>query len=250
MKSLIRLQPDNDEECGFLVDCFRQFHPNCHDGFTCWATITGARKTNYGRRLDYVLSSPKFFASHVKGSNLLTEIEGSDHCPVYVDVEGKFLPAPKPPSLCTQHLPEFAGKQVKLLKYLTYTNPNKRRDEEKQGQGTATKKPRQSNLLGFVREPKKKKQPILKAEPEAVPSSKSTTQALEWQKLMKGPKPAPLCKGHKEPCVIRTVKKVGPNLHRQFYCCARPQGAVADREARCDHFEWATGVKIKKTLLS
>ncbi|EHA8588663.1 putative DNA-(apurinic or apyrimidinic site) lyase 2 [Cocos nucifera] len=44
---------------------------------------------------------------------------------------------------------------------------------------------------------------------------------LEWQRIQeKMKKSLPLCKGHREPCVARSVKK-GPNIGRQFYVCAR-----------------------------
>ncbi|KAK9830303.1 hypothetical protein WJX72_010878 [[Myrmecia] bisecta] len=48
---------------------------------------------------------------------------------------------------------------------------------------------------------------------------------------------APSCKGHKEPCVIRKVKKPGPNQGRLFYVCARPDGPPPI--GRCNHFEWS-----------
>ena len=59
-----------------------------------------------------------------------------------------------------------------------------------------------------------------------------------WKNLLKGPAPAPLCDGHKEPCVLRTVKKEGPNLGKQFYVCSKPEGLKTNPDARCEHFEW------------
>ncbi len=59
-----------------------------------------------------------------------------------------------------------------------------------------------------------------------------------WKNILKGPPPAPLCSGHKEPCVLRTVKNKGPNHGKKFYCCARPQGHSTNKEARCNYFAW------------
>ena len=59
-----------------------------------------------------------------------------------------------------------------------------------------------------------------------------------WKTLLSGPPAAPPCRGHKEPCVLRTVKKDGPNKGRQFWVCARPEGHRTNRAARCEHFEW------------
>lgn len=49
-----------------------------------------------------------------------------------------------------------------------------------------------------------------------------------WKSVLAGPLRTPLCGGHREPCVMRTVKKPGPNLGRRFYMCARPRGPPTD----------------------
>lgn len=67
--------------------------------------------------------------------------------------------------------------------------------------------------------------------------------ASTWKGLLKGPPPAPLCKGHDEPCVLRTVKKAGPNKGRQFWTCNRPEGHKTNREARCHYFVWVSTKK-------
>ncbi|KAK8938905.1 hypothetical protein KSP39_PZI011306 [Platanthera zijinensis] len=64
---------------------------------------------------------------------------------------------------------------------------------------------------------------------------------LEWKRIQQKMKSSiPLCKGHGEPCVARSVRKEGPNNGRRFYSCARAQGPAANPEANCGHFEWAT----------
>uniref|UniRef100_G3PF93 DNA-(apurinic or apyrimidinic site) endonuclease 2 n=1 Tax=Gasterosteus aculeatus TaxID=69293 RepID=G3PF93_GASAC len=59
-----------------------------------------------------------------------------------------------------------------------------------------------------------------------------------WKSVFHGPPPPPSCKVHGEPCVLRTVKKEGPNVGRQFFVCARPQGHASNPEARCNYFTW------------
>ncbi|KAJ7336061.1 DNA-(apurinic or apyrimidinic site) lyase 2 [Desmophyllum pertusum] len=59
-----------------------------------------------------------------------------------------------------------------------------------------------------------------------------------WKSILTGPRPPPVCSGHKEPCVLRTVKAKGPNQGRQFHCCARPQGHSSNPQARCNFFKW------------
>ena len=59
-----------------------------------------------------------------------------------------------------------------------------------------------------------------------------------WMGVFSGPPKPPLCKGHSEPCVLRTVKKQGLNKNKQFWVCARPGGGKGDPEAKCDFFQW------------
>ncbi|KAG9442606.1 hypothetical protein H6P81_018460 [Aristolochia fimbriata] len=78
---------------------------------------------------------------------------------------------------------------------------------------------------------------------------RSTTASLEWQRIQQlMQRSIPLCVGHSEPCVKRSVKKPGPNWGRGFYVCARAEGPPSNPEARCNHFQWAsrTGKKKKK----
>ncbi|KAL6220692.1 hypothetical protein ACLB2K_008448 [Fragaria x ananassa] len=50
---------------------------------------------------------------------------------------------------------------------------------------------------------------------------KNSLALLEWQRLQQVMQNSiPLCKGHKELCVARVVKKQGPNFGRRFYVCA------------------------------
>ena len=67
-------------------------------------------------------------------------------------------------------------------------------------------------------------------------SGKKLSQA--WMGVFGGPPKPPLCKGHNEPCVLRTVKKQGPNKNKQFWVCSRPGGGKGDPEAKCDFFQW------------
>lgn len=53
---------------------------------------------------------------------------------------------------------------------------------------------------------------------------KSNVALMEWQRIQQIMQNSiPLCKGHKEPCVARVVKKPGPNYGRRFYVCARAE---------------------------
>ncbi|OQU89831.1 hypothetical protein SORBI_3002G278000 [Sorghum bicolor] len=77
-------------------------------------------------------------------------------------------------------------------------------------------------------------------------ADKSNGAALEWQRIQQKMKMTlPRCKGHREPCIPRSVKK-GPNIGRLFYVCARAQGPASNPEANCGHFQWAPGKSKEK----
>nr|XP_055024034.1 DNA-(apurinic or apyrimidinic site) lyase 2 [Misgurnus anguillicaudatus] len=324
---------------GKFVDTFRHFHPERTDAFTCWSTMTGARQTNYGTRIDYIFSSRFLVENIFSGVDIMPEVEGSDHCPVWARLSCTLLPSPKYPPLCTRHMPEFAGRQQKLSRFLVKVSDGrlpgsqeageirenlipvvkennifKKRPADREAETTGNKPKRskqtkteskpKGNLLSFF----KPKQTILntatsnvspkQAEcPKDVPSSESsgcqitharlndetdcnTTQTRSrpsgveedthvsmvmekeikkqdqqdkeathvencrkgpssfWKEILHGPPQPPPCKSHNEPCVLRTVKKAGPNLGRQFFVCARPQGHASNPQARCNFFAW------------
>jgi exodeoxyribonuclease-3 len=91
---------DNSKTSGFLeiermwldkvvaegwVDSFRMF--NVEGGnYTWWDQLTGARKRNVGWRIDYIFVD-KTLSEKVKSAFILPEIDGSDHCPVGIDIE-------------------------------------------------------------------------------------------------------------------------------------------------------------------
>ncbi|XP_039366334.1 DNA-(apurinic or apyrimidinic site) endonuclease 2 isoform X2 [Mauremys reevesii] len=110
--------PDGPPGQGLFVDTFRLLHPSQPYAFTCWRIDTGARLTNHGTRLDYVLADRALALAELRDARILPEVPGSDHCPVLAELAATFLPAPRCPSLCTRHMPEFAGTQQKLSRFL------------------------------------------------------------------------------------------------------------------------------------
>lgn len=68
------------------IDTFRHFHPGLEKQYTWWSYRSGARKNNVGWRIDYHCVD-KGFLPKVKSSIIRPEIEGSDHCPVEIDID-------------------------------------------------------------------------------------------------------------------------------------------------------------------
>ena len=72
-------------EAGF-VDSFRYLYPDKKDVYSWWSYMRNARGTNAGWRIDYFVVSEKI-KDKIKEADIHTDIFGSDHCPVSVDMD-------------------------------------------------------------------------------------------------------------------------------------------------------------------
>ena len=70
-------------ECGF-IDTFRRLYPEKIE-YSWWSYMYKAREKNVGWRIDYFVVSERIF-SRVIDSKILTQITGSDHCPVMLEI--------------------------------------------------------------------------------------------------------------------------------------------------------------------
>lgn len=59
--------------------------------YTCWNTMKNARAVNAGSRIDYTLLSKNHATNNINimNADILPEIHGSDHCPIYLDLSMK-----------------------------------------------------------------------------------------------------------------------------------------------------------------
>ena len=65
-------------------DSFRYLYPDARDIYSWWSYRFNARKNNAGWRIDYFITSRRIEGS-VKDVRILTDVYGSDHCPVELD---------------------------------------------------------------------------------------------------------------------------------------------------------------------
>jgi exodeoxyribonuclease III len=82
-------------DAGF-IDAFRHMHPTAAGHYSYWSTRAGNRAPNKGLRLDYFICDPALFEDSsrvvVRDSYIDRDQEGSDHCPVVLELEiKKFL---------------------------------------------------------------------------------------------------------------------------------------------------------------
>ncbi len=71
-------------DAGF-ADSFRRLYPE-EVKYSWWSYRFRARENNAGWRLDYFIVSERLMAS-VKGAEILTDVMGSDHCPVTLEID-------------------------------------------------------------------------------------------------------------------------------------------------------------------
>lgn len=76
---------ENIVKAGF-VDVFRNFHPGQGGHYTWWSQFANCRKRNIGWRIDYFCVS-QALVKKVKEIKLLSQVLGSDHCPVSMILE-------------------------------------------------------------------------------------------------------------------------------------------------------------------
>lgn len=69
---------------GFL-DTFRHLHPNKKDAYSYWDMKSHTRDRNVGWRIDYIFISPSL-QKKLNKAFILSEVPGSDHCPVGVEI--------------------------------------------------------------------------------------------------------------------------------------------------------------------
>lgn len=78
-------QAMTDLLAGGFTDTYRALYPDVADIYSWWSYRFSARQKNIGWRLDYFLVSNRLMEK-VDDSKILTDILGSDHCPVELTI--------------------------------------------------------------------------------------------------------------------------------------------------------------------
>ena len=72
-------------EAGY-IDTFRHFYPDLEGAYSWWSYRFQARAKNAGWRIDYFVTSESL-KDRLKGAKIHSDIFGSDHCPVELEIE-------------------------------------------------------------------------------------------------------------------------------------------------------------------
>ena len=209
-----------------FADIYRRLHPATEFAFTCWNQKISARGTNYGTRIDGVWCAGPLWTE----DGLITECDfqasvlGSDHCPVFVDLSDEILGRHETVDASAVKRKSASSAEMRQTRLASFFQVKKAKTEDDKHLSS-------SPTVELPAESQRSEQ-VPKA-PATIPD-----------------KPAPLCRGHDEPCKRRQVHKQGPNRGRWFWACARPvMGEEAptvikqDRgksvtQYQCDFFEW------------
>lgn len=71
-------------DAGF-IDTYRYFYPDTEGIYSWWSYRFKAREKNAGWRIDYFCTS-KALEDRLEGAKILTDVFGSDHCPIELDL--------------------------------------------------------------------------------------------------------------------------------------------------------------------
>ena len=74
-------------DSGF-IDTYRYFNKDKGDAYTWWSYMGRARDKNIGWRIDYFLVS-KNIINKISNSIIYSDVYGSDHCPIGIDINMK-----------------------------------------------------------------------------------------------------------------------------------------------------------------
>ena len=80
-----RSQFQNLLDAGY-TDTFRHLYPDAADRYSWWSYITKARERNAGWRIDYFVVSDRL-ADAIVEADIRDDIFGSDHSPVYLELD-------------------------------------------------------------------------------------------------------------------------------------------------------------------
>ncbi len=72
-------------QSGF-IDTYRYFYPDTEGVYSWWSYRFRAREKNAGWRIDYFIAS-RSLEKKLRGAKIHTDVFGSDHCPVELDVD-------------------------------------------------------------------------------------------------------------------------------------------------------------------
>lgn len=254
----------------FLYDTTRYTQGRRMGMYTVWNTLTGARQSNYGSRIDLILTSSDVLLKSISKADIWPYIMGSDHCPIFTDFEirdSKHLHVTGPIKLkfearlfykLVKHRDisqMFSVGQPKNIKSDSESDSSskKRKIEYVSRKTTPVPKNQQTSIGNFFFKensnlPTVEKGLVSYRETEPVnkfinePAYMKPTSIISISNLIHGE--APECY-HGDKCKLKTSLLNTKTRGKKFWCCPRTTKAEAGNdngskvgEHQCSFFKW------------
>lgn len=235
----------------FLFDTTREVQKRRLGMYTVWNTLTGARQSNFGSRIDLILTSSKALCENVSSANIWPFLHGSDHCPVYTDFEVQDVEK-EPPMIMPLKLE--AKSHYKLVQHRDISQMFKSKarttsdmvsnevdvpvDSKRRKTPYVSRKKALDNNQQLIKTfffSDNQKEDDIKVDDTKPKSAAGTRLAVDLQhysKILYGE--TPYCK-HGELAELKTSFKNPKTKGKKFWSCARPSTI----DSKCDFFKWA-----------
>lgn len=231
--------PEVKFDTQFLYDTTRVRLGRKMGVYTVWNTMKNSRQTNFGSRIDLILSSSQSFTK----SNIWSFLNGSDHCPIFTDF--KMIHS-------GQYKANKLGFEVKnfyklvrhhdismMFKSVKRKQPNVVESQEKVVYKSRKKNDQPGINSFFVSKTQIESQKQIEIdiinnatepqESESVPP-KSGSQKQDFRNVLEKP---PNC-NHGIPCQLKTSLNT-KSRGKKFWCCSK-QDSFED--GNCNFFKW------------
>lgn len=229
-----------------MVDSFRVLHPGIKYAYTCWETkILGSRQNNYGCRLDLIMVDSSL-VEYIAKVEHLTNVYGSDHCPVLLTLKNiKFIMSKEQPLGSTRTWYEFRKRQTSLKSFFTViprTRPQAGEKESAKSKTTDNGKEKRYTIRD-KKTPTKTNKSSSKTSQSKSPAQRRLTKKkgaeikrLTAYEIIMQPKTNRLsnqrpihCPNHGVICEPKLNLRKGSNEGRSFLACSAPN---------CSYFRW------------
>lgn len=252
---------------GILVDSTRLIQGRDRlKMYTVWNTLKNTRPSNYGSRIDLILISTDI-KEDIKDSDILANVMGSDHCPVYTDMSLKSLS--EIVTSCNSKIPRFEARYRYNLqnhnvlsmfakRSKTVPTPPSESDYVSNSASPPTTPLSSfpsSHTLRHITSKKTKsidkffkvtktrstrpKSSIINSKVDSgitlhtTKISRNEENSKPMKDVFEGP---PLC-NHGHQCILKT-SRTAENPGKKFWACNKPRGDLNDPNASCGYFEW------------
>ncbi|EDO15018.1 hypothetical protein Kpol_1007p2 [Vanderwaltozyma polyspora DSM 70294] len=240
---------------GILVDTTRYVQTKKRlKMYTVWNTLKNTRPVNYGSRIDFILLS-KELQDYILQADILPDVMGSDHCPVYLDIDSNFFT--KGNDYDQVKVPRFEAKFKYDLNHKNildmFGSQNRKRqlpsndpEDGSAGSSSTFKKSTSSRMVKGSTTSEVHDELLIKgtnikqtgdciSERNVKKVSTSQTKLSFFNDRL--PK-APLCK-HGIEAILKT-SKTPTNYGRRFWSCEKPNGDSGNKAGSCGFFQWVS----------